>query len=99
MKKESALGYWITWGALLALLATTFALAHVHLGNVNAEVGLAIATVKALLVVFIFMKLRRASALLALFAVGGLLALSILFGLSGTDYGTRATTPSPWTQP
>jgi cytochrome c oxidase subunit 4 len=91
--------YWITWAILLGLLAATFALAHVRLGNLNAVVSLAIGTVKALLVVLVFMKLRRASTLLVVFAVAGLIALAILFGLSGADYATRVTTPAPWTSP
>jgi cytochrome c oxidase subunit 4 len=91
--------YWIAWAVLLGLLAATFALAHVRLGNLNAAVGLAIGAMKALLVALVFMKLARASALLVVFAAAGLVALAILFGLSGTDYATRAVTPAPWTSP
>jgi cytochrome c oxidase subunit IV len=91
--------YWITWIALMALLALTFGLAHVRLGELNAAVSLAIGVAKALLVALIFMKLRHASTLLVVFAIAGLLALAIMFGLSGTDYATRVTTPSPWTSP
>ncbi|HEX4781767.1 MAG TPA: cytochrome C oxidase subunit IV family protein [Usitatibacter sp.] len=99
MTQPAARAYWITWVMLLALLVLTFALAHVRLGNLNAAVSLAIGAMKALLVALVFMKLRRASTLLAVFAVAGLLALAILFGLSGADYATRATTPAPWTSP
>jgi hypothetical protein len=33
------------------------------------------------------------------FAVAGLIALAVLFGLSGADYATRTTTPAPWSSP
>jgi cytochrome c oxidase subunit IV len=99
MTKAPARAYWITWVVLLGLLASTFALAHVRLGDLNAAVSLAIGAVKALLVVLVFMKLRQASTLLVVFAVAGLIALAVLFGLSGTDYATRTTTPAPWTAP
>lgn len=99
MSRSPVRAYWITWVALLALLAATFALAHVRLGNLNAAVSVAIGAAKALLVALVFMKLRRGTTLLVVFAGAGLLALAILFGLSGTDYATRAMNPSPWTQP
>lgn len=99
MTRSPVRAYWITWVALLVLLGTTFALAHVRLGNLNTAVSLAIGATKALLVALIFMKLRRASPLVVVFAVAGLLALAILFGLSGTDYATRAITAAPWTTP
>jgi cytochrome c oxidase subunit 4 len=91
--------YIFTWLALMALLAGTFALAHWHLGNANAAAGLAIAAAKAVLVGLFFMHLRRASALIAVFAVATLFWIAVLFGLSGTDYATRQVTPAPWTTP
>jgi cytochrome c oxidase subunit IV len=99
MTRPTVLAYWITWAALLALLAATFGLAHVRLGDFNAAVSLAIGALKALLVALFFMKLRHASPLLVVFAVAGLLALAILFGLSGTDYAVRSVTPAPWSSP
>jgi len=99
MTRSPVRAYWITWVALLALLGTTFALAHVRLGSLNTAVSLAIGATKALLVALVFMKLRRASPLLVIFAVAGLLALAILFGLSGTDYATRTITAARWTSP
>ena len=91
--------YIFTWLALMALLAGTFALAHFHLGGGNTAVGLAIAAVKVALVGLFFMHLRRATALIAIFAVATLFWLAILFGLSGTDYATRQVTPAPWVTP
>jgi cytochrome c oxidase subunit 4 len=99
MTRSPARDYWIAWAVLLGLLAATFALAHVRLGELNAAVSLAIGALKALLVILVFMKLRRASALIVVFALAGLIALAILFGLSGADYATRVTTPAPWSSP
>jgi cytochrome c oxidase subunit 4 len=91
--------YIFTWLALMALLAGTFALAHFHLGAANTAVGLAIAAAKAVLVGLFFMHLRRASALVAVFAVATIFWLAVLFGLSGTDYATRQVTAAPWSAP
>ncbi len=91
--------YWWTWLALMALLAATFASAHVRLAGFNAALNLAIAAAKAVLVALFFMHLKRGPALVVLFALLGLGMLSILFGLSGTDYVTRAVSPAPWTAP
>jgi len=89
----------ITWGALLVLLALTFALAHLRLGAFNAVASLAIAAVKAALVALFFMHLRRGRALLVLFALVAPFALAILFTLSGADYITREVHTAPWVAP
>jgi cytochrome c oxidase subunit 4 len=91
--------YLFTWVALMGLLAATFTLAHFRLGGLNTAAGLAIAAAKVVLVALFFMHLRRASALVAIFAVAALVWLAILFGLSGTDYATRAVSPAPWSAP
>ena len=75
--------------ALLALTALTVGAALVDLGAFNNLVALAIAFSKATLVVWIFMGMRHASPLSRLVAVGGLLWLVILFGLTLADYWTR----------
>ena len=85
-----------TWVALLALLATTFGAAHLPLGAAAPFVSLAIAAAKAVLVAIFFMGLRRAPALVVIFAVVAVVWLGILFGLSGTDYATRLIHPAPW---
>lgn len=75
--------------ALMALLALTLVLAYVPLGGFNGPVSYAIAMTKALLVAFVFMKLRSSSMLLALAALAGLFWLSTLFALTLTDYPFR----------
>jgi caa(3)-type oxidase subunit IV len=46
-------------GALLALAAGSWGLAHVRLGSLAAPVALAIATLKALVVALVFMRLAH----------------------------------------
>jgi len=89
----------LTWLALLALLATTAGCALLRLGWLNTAVSLAIALAKALLVAVVFMRLKRAPALLRLAAVTGAVTLALLFGLSLTDYTTRTELKAPWQQP
>jgi cytochrome c oxidase subunit IV len=89
----------LAWLALLALLALTAGASFLRLGWVNTAIGLAIALAKALLVALVFMRLRQAPALLRIAAVVGAVTMLVLFGLSATDYATRAELPAPWQQP
>jgi cytochrome c oxidase subunit 4 len=89
----------LTWLALLLLLATSAGTAWLKLGWVNTAIGLAVATVKAVLVALVFMRLRRAHALLRLAAVAGITTLAMLFGLAGADYAARMEVRAPWQQP
>ena len=89
----------LTWLALLALLATTAGCALLRLGWLNTAVSLAIALAKALLVAIVFMRLKRAPALLRLAAVTGAVTLALLFGLALTDYTPRTELKAPWQQP
>ncbi|MGJ7915346.1 cytochrome C oxidase subunit IV family protein [Massilia sp. LXY-6] len=89
----------LTWLALLALLAISATTVWIPLGWINTAIGLAVATVKALLVAIVFMRLRAGHPLLRLTALAGLVTLALLFFLSGTDYATRSAVPAPWQQP
>jgi cytochrome c oxidase subunit 4 len=89
----------LTWLALIALLATAAARALLRLGWLNTAISLAVALAKALLVAFVFMRLKRAPALLRLAAVAGAVTLALLFGLALTDYTTRTALKAPWQQP
>jgi len=77
------------WAALTLLLGTTFGLAFAPLGWGNPVVALAIATIKASLVLFFFMKLARAPALLRLTACVGLFWMAVSFTLTFSDFLTR----------
>jgi cytochrome c oxidase subunit 4 len=89
----------VTWLALLALLALSASSAWIPLGWINTAIGLAVATVKALLVALVFMRLRAGHPLLRLTALAGLATLALLFALSGADYATRSEVKAPWQQP
>lgn len=93
MRKEEKPLLWV-WVALLALLAASTGSALLHLGAWNGPIGLIIAAVKAALVLWFFMRLRTAHSLVRLVAMAGLLALAVLFILSGSDYATRTVAPA-----
>jgi len=82
-------GYALTFLALLALTALTTTMAFVDLGELNVVVALVIAAAKALLVALFFMHLRRDIALTRVFALVGLIWLTLLIGLTLLDFATR----------
>ena len=89
----------LTWIALLLLLAATAGSALLPLGWLNTAISLGVALAKALLVAVVFMRLKRAPALVRLAAVAGTVTLAILFGLALTDYLTRTELKAPFQQP
>ena len=78
-------------GAAASMLAppVTAASAFVPLGRLNLVANLAIALVKALLVVFMFMHVRRGTPMIRVFALAGLMWLALLVALSCTDLAVR----------
>jgi cytochrome c oxidase subunit 4 len=76
--------------ALLLLTLLTYWLAQVDLGRWNSPIGLAIAAVKASLVILFFMHARYSTWLTWVVIVAGLLWFSILFVLTLSDYLTRS---------
>ena len=82
--------YITIWLALLVLTGLTAGVAFVNLGPFNTVVALVIATLKALLVVLIFMHVKYASdRLTKVVLVSALFWLLLLLGLSLADYTTR----------
>jgi len=75
--------------ALLALLGATVGAYYVNLGFWSIALGVAIAVVKALLIVLYFMHVRFSSRLVWIFALAGFVWLAILIGLTLNDYLTR----------
>ncbi len=75
---------------LLVLTATTTGVAFLDLGVLNPIVALAIACIKATLVVLFFMHLRYSSKLLKLTLCAGLFTFTVLILLTLTDYMSRA---------
>lgn len=81
--------YALVWVALIVLLLVTLGSAYVQLGRLNSAINLAVAVVKALLVVFFFMHLRSSHSVLRIVAAAGFFWLAILIGLSLTDFLAR----------
>lgn len=81
--------YVLVWVALIVLLLVTLGSAYVQLGRLNSAINLAVAVVKALLVVFFFMHLRSSHSVLRIVAAAGFFWLAILIGLSLTDFLAR----------
>jgi cytochrome c oxidase subunit 4 len=91
--------YFLTWLALMILLALTFGSSYIPMGPWNTVANTGISCVKALLIAIFFMHLRNAGALLRIAAFTGLVFLALLFGLSSADYVTRSVSPAPWSAP
>jgi cytochrome c oxidase subunit 4 len=79
----------LVWMTLLILLGLTLAAAYRPLDGLNAIIGLAIAALKAALVGFFFMGLKRSDPLIRLAAAAGFFWLIILFALTLSDVLTR----------
>ncbi len=87
--------YFLIFGALMVLTATTIGVAYLDLGPLNNVIMLTIAMSKAMLVALYFMHLRYSDKLLPIFAVGALMWLLILITLTMSDYMTRTWLPLP----
>jgi cytochrome c oxidase subunit IV len=75
----------LVWLALLTLTAITVSAAGVELGDWNVYIALAIASVKVLLVLAIFMHMKYESRLFRLFLAGAILILGIILSLTYVD--------------
>ena len=82
--------YLLIFAALMVLTAVTVAVAFVDMGSFNDVVALAIAVVKAVLVVLFFMHVLHSSRMTKLSIVGGFLWLLILLALTLSDYFSRS---------
>jgi len=91
----SAATIWRCWAALVLLLAATTASAFVPLGSFNIVVSLAIAIIKALIVLLVFMELRASKGLVRAFAAAGFFWLLIMIVLTGADYWHRTDARAP----
>jgi cytochrome c oxidase subunit 4 len=75
--------------ALLVLTGLTYGVATQDFGWLNTPIALAVALVKASLVVIYFMGVRYNTPLTKVVVVAGFFWLIILFGLTMNDYLTR----------
>jgi cytochrome c oxidase subunit IV len=76
--------------ALLVLTASTCAISYVELGVFNAVVALAIAVIKASLVVLFFMHVKYSPKLTKLTVASGLFVFLGLISMTMADYISRA---------
>ena len=84
--------YIVVWAALMALMILTAGLSRIDLGEWSTVVALAIAGIKALLVILFFMHVRYESEKMAwVFVVAGFFWLAILLALTMTDYVSRGS--------
>jgi cytochrome c oxidase subunit IV len=74
---------------LLVFTFTTVVVAEIELGPWNVVVALAIAIIKATLVILYFMHVKDSSSLTKLIVVAGIFWMAILFGLTFNDYLSR----------
>jgi len=81
--------YYVIYAVLLLCTYLTWQIAYFDLGRLNTVAALAIAALKAVLVVWVFMHLRTSSRLTWLAASAGLMWLAILMALTAGDYLTR----------
>lgn len=89
-RPPSLLAHAAALAALAVLLIGSIAIARMHLGAFNAFAGPAIAALKASIVLFFFMKVRRSGAAVRLAAVFGFAWFVILVALTLGDFLTRA---------
>jgi cytochrome c oxidase subunit 4 len=87
----SALKYFLVFGALLVLTATTVLVAKVPLGPLHAIAALVIAAAKATLVVLFFMHALESDKLVHVILLAALLWLAIMAGFMLCDFLSR-----PW---
>ena len=77
--------YFITWFALVFLTAITVTAAGLHLGSISVLTALVIATIKASIVVYLFMHMKYEDRGLKLLILVMLGFLAIMLGLTFTD--------------
>lgn len=86
--------YVFTFLSLIVLTAITTGAAFVDLGALNTVVALAVAVLKATLVVLFFMHLKEQTGLTRIVIVVALLWLTVLIGITASDVFTRRWLPS-----
>jgi len=82
--------YYSVYAALLVLLLATVGAAYIDLGAFNFLVSMAIAVIKAVLIMLIFMHVRYSERLVWIFASAAFFWLAVLIRMSLNDYFTRA---------
>jgi cytochrome c oxidase subunit 4 len=81
--------YAMVLSALLVLTAVTTGVAYIDLGILNPIVAIAIACIKAVLVILFFMHIRYSSRLMKLTVASGFFTFLVLITMTLTDYMSR----------
>jgi cytochrome c oxidase subunit IV len=76
-------------GALMVLTAVTTGVAYIDLGVLNPIIALAIACLKAVLVILFFMHIRYSSKLMMLTVGSGFFTFIVLITMTLSDYISR----------
>ncbi len=87
--------YYRVFAALMVLTALTVGVAFVDMGVMNTYVAVAIAVVKATMVLLFFMHVKYSSRLIWLFASAGFVWLLIMFAFTMSDYIGRTWFEQP----
>ncbi len=82
--------YVVIFSLLLVFTAITVGASYLELGVFNAVVALAIAVIKAVLVILFFMHVRYSSKLTMLTVGAGFFTFIVLITMTMTDYISRA---------
>jgi cytochrome c oxidase subunit 4 len=77
--------YVLTWFSLLVLTAITVTAAGMHFGSMSVVVALLIATVKATIVIYLFMHLKYEDRLFHRLMIVAIFFLAVAIGLTYTD--------------
>jgi cytochrome c oxidase subunit 4 len=85
--------YAAVYVALMILLAATVIVGKMELGTWSFAAAATIATIKAVLIMLIFMHVRYGSPLIWLVAAAGFFWMAILFSLTLSDFLTREMPP------
>lgn len=81
--------YILVYLSLIILLGLTTASAYLHLGVFNGVLNIIIAVIKAALIITFFMHVRFARKPTLIFVFAGFVWLSLLVGITMSDYLTR----------
>ena len=81
--------YFVVFGALMVLTVLTVWVSRIDLGAMNTAVAMAIAIVKALVVILWFMHVIHSPRLTWIVVISSFLWLAVLFVLTFSDYLTR----------
>ena len=87
--------YFIIFASLLALTALTIGVAFLDLGRFNTPMALAIAGLKAVLVIVYFMHVRHSEKLVWVFVAAGFFWLAIMMVFTLADFFSRGWIAPP----